>query len=125
VPPPPRSTTKNGLSRNHLEHDINFDNYTPEEEILVEPTSTGEEFNGNRQPPRPSNKAAKRKSVAENWVAAEKRLVDISLAIGEIPPCSCRARETIFVRHISCEGMSEWFACLILSVLIDVTVFSV
>jgi hypothetical protein len=53
--------------------------------------------------PRPPNKASKRKSYAENWVSAERRIVDVAI-MGEIPACSCRTRERIFVRHISCEG---------------------
>jgi hypothetical protein len=101
VPPAAPHSTAN----NHQEDDINFENFTPGDEISVQPT--GEDFQGTRQPPRPRNKAAKRKSVAENWIAAEKRLVDVSLAVGKIPSCSCRAREIIFVRHISCEGRSE------------------
>jgi hypothetical protein len=52
---------------------------------------------------RALNKASKRKSYAENWVSAERRIVDVAV-MGEIPACSCRTRERIFVRHISCEG---------------------
>jgi hypothetical protein len=108
VPPPPQTS---GASRLAIpqEHDNNFfDNYIPEYEGSAE-TGASQETNSNQtHTRRRRSKAAKRKSVADNWVAAEQRLVDISMATGEIPPCSCRAREMILVRHISCEGGSLW-----------------
>jgi hypothetical protein len=109
VPPPPTAASKHSSasqSQWQQEPDLNY--YFVEEEVSIEHTPTGEfDGNGNRPHKRRRNKASKRKSVAENWVAAERRLVRMSMTNGEIPPCECVAREMILVKHISCEGRSH------------------
>jgi hypothetical protein len=110
VPPPPPASGALRVIVPQIEQEngINFfDNYIPEYEGSTE-TATSEEATVNRTQKRRRCKASKRKSIADNWVAVERRLVDVAMASKDtsIQPCSCHARQMILVRHISCEGRS-------------------
>jgi hypothetical protein len=82
---------------------------SPNSETTMEAASTlGAKENEDHLPPilkkcrRKRNKASERELVANNWVAAENRIVGI--LCDNIPKCHCLNRETVEVRFISLEG---------------------
>jgi hypothetical protein len=87
----------------------------PNSQFTMEAASTsGAKENEEHLPPimkkcrRKRNKASEREHVANNWVAAENRIVEI--LCDNIPKCNCLNRETVEVRFISLEGkvLSTW-----------------